>query len=274
MSYKSILVNLDIDAPIGPLVQGAADLATRFDGELIGFCAADAPFPMIMTPESGDIAVGWWRQQREDIESRFKEMRAEFDRVVAGSVRTEWRATVGDPTHTLVATSKVADLIVTAAPTETAIGNAYRTVDLGSLVLQSGRPLLVLADKSRKIATRKIVIAWKDTREARRAVADAVPLLAVANEVIVVTVASDPDKWDRDSVADVCTFLANHGIKARTEVIKAVDEAGMLIEFATSSHADLIVSGAYGHSRLREWAFGGVTRSLLDETGLNHFMSS
>ncbi len=74
--------------------------------------------------------------------------------------------------------------------------------------------------------------------------------------------------------ADFAAFLAGHGIKARSEVLEGSEDSYRLVEFIAASHADLVVSGAYGHSRLREWAFGGVTRSLLDERGLNRFMSS
>ena len=69
-------------------------------------------------------------------------------------------------------------------------------------------------------------------------------------------------------------FLAAHGVKAGPKLIDSRDEYIDLLNFIDGSEADLVVSGAYGHSRLREWAFGGVTRSLLDETRLNRFMSS
>jgi nucleotide-binding universal stress UspA family protein len=105
-------------------------------------------------------------------------------------------------------------------------------------------------------------------------VADAVPLLAVAGEVIVVTVDRDPDDWTKSGVADVAAFLGYHGIKARTEIIKSKDESDRLSEFVKSSGADLLVSGAYGHTRLREFVFGGVTRTVLDDNNLNRFMSS
>lgn len=119
-----------------------------------------------------------------------------------------------------------------------------------------------------------VVIAWKDTREARRAVADAVPLLRLALNVTVVTVADERGQWVDQSVADVVGFLARHGVEARSKVLENSDDSGRLVEFIVANHADLVVSGAYGHSRLREWAFGGMTRSLLDETGLNRLMSS
>jgi nucleotide-binding universal stress UspA family protein len=143
------------------------------------------------------------------------------------------------------------------------------------VVLRVGRPVLVAAHGEMDLSARRIVVAWKDTREARRAVADAIPLMAMASEVTVVAVDRHPDAWIKDSVQDVSSFLAGHGIKARTEIIRTDDdENNRLVDFFTSMSAELVVSGAYGHSRLREWVFGGVTRSLLDEVWLNRLMSN
>ena len=174
----------------------------------------------------------------------------------------------------MVEASRSADLIIMSASEGAATGGSYRVADPASVVLRAGRPLLVVAGKAEQVPTKKIVIAWKDTREARRAVADAVPLLGSADEVTVVTVAGQVDQWVREGLADVADFLGGHGIKTTREMIEGPDEVISLLEFLDLSGADLVVSGAYGHSRLREWAFGGVTRSLLDETGLNRFMSS
>lgn len=273
MSYKSILVNLDIDGPIVPIVKLAIDLATRFEARLIGFSAADAHLPFA-GPEGGAMAAEVWQQEKEDIELRLKDLHAEFDKLTAGAVEVEWREMVGDPTRSLAMTARLADLIVVAARSGASTGDAYRTADPGSLVLQTGRPVFIAANAAAPMAPKNALIAWKDTREARRAVSDAVPLLLSADEVTVVTVDRDPNEETHAGVADVAAFLLRHGIKARTEVIGASDESGSLNEFISSHRVDLVVSGAYGHSRLREWAFGGVTRSLLDQVGLNRLMAS
>lgn len=273
MGYKSILVNIDIDEPIAPTVSAAIDLARRYQARLVGFCAADAPLPMA-GPEGSQLAAEVWQKMRDDIQKRFQETHAEFDRLTAGSVATEWRNELTSPTHALVTASRLADLIVMAASAGAATGNAYRTAGPASVVLRAGRPVLVVGSKIEQVQGRKIIVTWKDTREARRAIADALPLLAAADEVTVATVAADIDPWVRDGVDDALAFLAGHGIKAKPELIESADETGALFEFLANSAPDLVVSGAYGHSRLREWVFGGVTRSLLDETGLNRFMSS
>ena len=273
MSYKSILVNLDIDGPIVPVVKAALDLARRSEAKLIGICAADIPLPMV-GEEGSALAAELWQQMREDVGKRLEEIHAEFDRLTAGSVETDWRDDITNPTRALVAASRLADLLVMAASEGASTGDAYRSADPASVVLRAGRPVLVARDKVERISAERIIVAWKDTREARRAVADAVPLLVAAKEVTVVTVAAPADQWIRDGLNDVIAFLAAHGVKAGPKLIDSRDEYIDLLNFIDGSEADLVVSGAYGHSRLREWAFGGVTRSLLDETRLNRFMSS
>lgn len=273
MSYKSILANIDIDGPIVPIVKAAIDLARRHEAKLIGFCAADAPLPMAV-PEGGALAAEAWQQIRDDIEKRFKEIHAEFNRLATASVKTEWRASLTSPTPTVVEASRSADLIIMAASKGAATGDSYRLADPASVVLRAGRPVFVVGDNVERLKTEKVIVAWKDTREARRAIADAVPLLVAAEEVTVITVAAGADQWIQDGLNDVIAFLAAHGIKAVPKLIEGPDEYIELFKFIDASKADLVVSGAYGHSRLREWVFGGVTRSLLDETRLNRFMSS
>ena len=274
MSYKSILLNLDIDSPIEPLTRAGIDLAKRFDAQLIGFCAADAPLPVTMAPEGAALAAELWEQSRDEIRKRFKDLRGEFNSLVAGSVNADWRDAIENPDHAVVRNSRLADLIVTSASQGASTGDTYRKVDPGSFVLRAGRPVLVAAHGTAHIPAGRVAVAWKDTREARRAVADSVPLMAMANEVTIVAVDPNPDDWIRDGVKDVTSFLACHGITARTELLKSHEEANRLVDFLASVNAEVIVSGAYGHSRLREWVFGGVTRSLLDEVWLNRLMSS
>lgn len=269
MSYKSVLVNIDIDGPVIPIVTVAIDIARSHDARLIGLCGADAPLPMagVMTAEA-------WQQMRDNIEKRFTKVRAEFERLTTGSVRTEWRQSLTNPTHAVVQAAQSADLIVMAASEGAATGDSYRHASPASVVLRAGRPVLVVRDKVEQFGAERIVVAWKDTREARRAVADALPLLVAAKEVTVVTVTAEADQVIRDGLNNVVSFLAEHGIKATPRLIESPDEYLMLFNFIDRSGADLVVSGAYGHSRLREWAFGGVTRTLLDEARLNRFLSS
>lgn len=268
MSYKSIVVNLAVDADPAPIVKLAAGLAGRFGAHLIGVAAADVP-PLVSTGE-GLVYEGEVMQiQRTEIEKRLAELRGAFETLVPSAVSSEWMQQVCSPTRVLSTAARACDLIVTGADEGE---NVFRAVDIGSLALGSGRPVFVAATNFEHVLAKTVLVAWKDTREARRAVADALPFLSQADQVVVATIDSDPDGV-RDSLADVAVYLEHHGILARTEILGGEENGERLLAFAHSIHADLIVSGAYGHSRLREWAFGGVTRTLVRENGINRLMS-
>lgn len=126
MSYRSILVNLDIDRPIAPITHAAIDLASRSGARLIGFCAAEAPMPMIM-PATGYVATEAWQQMRKDIEERLEEVRAEFHRLATGGIETEWRGEATIPTDAVVAAARATDLVLMAAADGASSGDTYRT---------------------------------------------------------------------------------------------------------------------------------------------------
>lgn len=273
MGYKTILVNLDIDGPVVPIITAAVDMAERFQAKLVGFCAADAPL-LVSGVEGGELAAEAWQMIRKDIARDFERLRGEFERIIGGKVEAHWRDSLEGPSQGLARAARIADLIVMGAPEGAATGDAFRTCNPGSVVLQAGRPILVAAKGADQLPANKVTIAWKDTREARRAVADAVPLLAAAREVDIVAVAGEVDIWLRESLSDVASFLAGHGITARTHAIEGARDSDDLISFLKQHGPDLVVSGAFGHSRLREWVFGGVTRSLFDQTDLSRFFAS
>lgn len=269
MSYKSIIVNLAVDADPAPIVKLAVELAGRFGAHLIGLAAADVP-PLVATGD-GMVYEGEIMQvQRTEIEKRLAELRGEFEKLVPNSISSEWGQEVCSPTRFLSVSARAADLIVTGGEEGE---NVFRAVDIGSLALGAGRPVFVAASNVEHILAKTVLVAWKDTREARRAVADALPFLAKATEVVVATMDTDHDGSIHNSLADVAVYLEHHGIKARTEMLAGEADGDRLVAFARSIHADLIVSGAYGHSRLREWAFGGVTRMLIQESGIHRLMS-
>jgi nucleotide-binding universal stress UspA family protein len=130
-------------------------------------------------------------------------------------------------------------------------------------MMNAGRPILVVPPQREHLVGDRIVIAWKDTREARRALWDSLPFLKRADTVFVIAVGPSDCK---DSASDVSAYLARHGVASRAFVRPAPEKSAAheIIRVAEDEGADLIVSGAYGHSRAREWIFGGFTRDLLD----------
>jgi nucleotide-binding universal stress UspA family protein len=141
--------------------------------------------------------------------------------------------------------------------------------------LQAGRPVLVVPGAANKLNLDRIVVGWKDTREARRAVFDALPFLKKAAHVTVVELAEEEELAEAHKhVKDVGGWLKQHGVIAECIALhSAGDEASQLKAIAHKQSAHAIVAGAYGHSRLREFVFGGVTRDLLQCADLCSLMS-
>jgi nucleotide-binding universal stress UspA family protein len=272
VKYKSILLGIDIDAPSTSLIKLAVELAKRFDARLIGCASADVVLP-IMTGDGDDVDRGFVERQRKTIESRLEYLQKQFIELAGSSVEIEWREGVANPTDFITQAARVADLIITGSPEGPRADDPFRSINIGNLMLKAGRPVLLAADGAEHLLGKKVLVAWKDGREARRAVVDAMPFLAGANEILVVTIERKETEAAKQSLADLIAFLAHHGVRAKAVHLTGKSEADDLLKFARSVHTDLIVSGAYGHSRLREWVFGGVTNSMLDEMRISRFLS-
>jgi nucleotide-binding universal stress UspA family protein len=169
-----------------------------------------------------------------------------------------------------------ADLVVIARP-ESAGQTAGPPGLAESLVLSSGRPIIVFPPHGKASPLRRILVAWNATRESIRAVADAMPLLvkAEAVEVLIADHERHPAGHGQEPGADIARHLARHGAKVEVQRLSSggKEVGGLLLSRATAFGADLLVMGAYGHSQLREWMFGGVTRTVLYEAGLPVLMS-
>jgi nucleotide-binding universal stress UspA family protein len=172
----------------------------------------------------------------------------------------------------LVDHARGCDLVVAAAGDLVQPGEM---LDAGHLILASGRPVIMVGDNPRTFGLDSVVVAWKDTREARRAVTDALPLLKRAKSVKVVTHNEDDMASDAGSLSDIVEWLKRHGVEADSQLIEQgvdfLDAMGLL---TTVDAPDLIVAGGYGHSRFREWLFGGVTRDLLKAGNVNRLFSN
>ena len=137
---------------------------------------------------------------------------------------------------------------------------------LEAVLLETGRPLLIPAAAALPAAFERIAVAWKPTREAARAVAAAMPFLARARETVILTVA-EPDA--HDDADRLRRNLAWHGLAAKVErLAPGLEGATATLLAAAQERAQLLVMGGYGHSRLREWVFGGVTQQVLVDAPL------
>jgi len=269
MTIRRILVHVDYDALPTARVKLAVSLAARFDATIIGF-AAGTYVPIIIT--GGFVYnVAMVETDQRAIEQRLAERAREFRQVVGDCCPAEWRSTYASPTRGLADEACSADLIVVGGGNKS---SGLRQLDVGGLVLNAGRPVLIAAEGADAFDGRRILIAWKDCREARRAVKDAMPFLLAAERVVIATI--EEDTTTRSNTEDVVAYLAAHGIEAdaiRRDPGVEGPPAQLLLE-AKAMEADAIVAGGYGHSRLREWAFGGMTRSLLSATSVSLLMSN
>ena len=264
MSYSTLMVHLDLDESNEARLRIAGELAERFDARLIGVAAGNIqPLYFMEGLEAQDLLEKDRVRLKSQIDDCEKAFRSAF-KARAGKI--EWRGEVDWPTEFVARNARAADLIVAGAQPGSA--DMTRQVNSGDLVLRAGRPVLIVPKSVEWLKLKCVVIAWKDTREARRAINDALPLLHLAGDVVVIELldAGADRAAAKAGVEDVAAWLVRRGISASSIATKAlIDVADRLTILAQDEGAGIIVAGAYGHSRFQEWVFGGVTRHLLTQ---------
>lgn len=264
MTYASLLVHLQSGVPNTALLAVAGQIAERFHACAIGIAACR---PMVVVSGDGYVCGDVFADDQVRIAADLEAAESEFRSALAGRAATlEWRSEITTATLAdyLATEARSADLILTTAVPADAFDLA-RAGSPGSLVLQAGRPVVVVPADAKALRFEGALIGWKDTRESRRAVVDALPLLGEVDDVVVLEIAA-LDELDAACrrVNDVVTWLGRHGVAATGRVERADGNDTTMLQRATDDvGADLIVAGAYGHSRLREWVLGGVSRDLL-----------
>jgi len=262
MSYSTIMVQLDLDQANDSRLQVAGDLARRFDAGLIGIAAGDIQ-PMYFA--EGATAEEFLEKDRAALQAQMASMEKSFRGKLKGHPKPlEWRSTLMRPADYVAQEARAADLIIAGSHRERI--DPLRQVDAGELVLRAGRPVLVVPPQLTQPSLKAMIVAWKDTREARRAVCDALPLLHQADQVVVVEIVADESERAaaKSRVEDVAGWLVRRGIAAASVAPKElIGVPGQLDVMAQDEGADIIVAGGYGHTRFTEWVFGGVTRDLL-----------
>jgi nucleotide-binding universal stress UspA family protein len=153
--------------------------------------------------------------------------------------------------------------------------DATRRPDAADLILRAGRPVLAVPPGVEHFGFGRAIVAWKDCREARQALAAALPLLRLMAEVAVVEITDAAGPMDAEArLGRVTGWLAHHGISATPCLVSPQgDDGERLLRLAEKQGAELIVAGAYGYTRAREWALGGVTRTLLRHCASCLFLS-
>ncbi|QQS13029.1 MAG: universal stress protein [Rhodospirillales bacterium] len=257
MPYKTLLVHADADDRLAARITLAASLARAQDARALFVYALQAPTVMALYGEHVPASV--------------IEMQIESERQTAAGVhakveeqcrreglRMEWRQVEGSASQVLPPAGAVADLIVMGQDPADSDGSVVAEV-----ALTAGRPILCVPHSGTFTSVgRRVLLAWNGSRRSARAAHDAIPLMRGAERVVLFAAEED------DGVAtatDAAAHLAAHGVKVelRRAHLGDLDAGTALLNAVTDDGVDLLVMGAYGHSRFREFVFGGATRTVL-----------
>lgn len=267
MTYSTVMVHLDLDESNDARLHAAGDLAEQFEAKLIGI-ACCKPQPSIYA--DGAFAQSLVRQLEAEANEKLDKLEQRFRTAYQNRIEdVEWRRAYAVPVDFVAHEARAADIVITGADRVGGLSDPSWRLDPSELVMKLGRPMMVVPPEVDRLKLASVVVGWKDTREARRAVVDALPLLQRAKEVTVVEIIeNDGDRAAAGRrVADVASWLGRHQVDACHMVPNhRGDAVEQLIRHASDIEADMIVAGAYGHTRMREWIFGGVTRDLITKS--------
>ena len=273
---KDLVVSLSVGASRDAAGPYAISVAEAFGAHVAGIAFSYEPVipPTIM----GTIPASFVESQREENDRAANDARAKFDEAARrAGVSSESRtlsASLAGSADRFATIARRFDLAVVgqaepdrAAPEELIVENA---------LFSSGRPVLVVPYiQKAELTLDRVMVCWDASRNAARAIADAMPFLKRARVIDVVIVASERIKSDEIPGADIGQHLARHDLKVEVRRIVSpdTDVASTILSHAADTAADFIVMGGYGHSRLREFILGGATRGMLQAMTLPTLMS-
>lgn len=286
--FRFILVpatGMETDAPVFRAALGVA----RFQAAHLAFLHVKVDARRLMlaavSPDVGGLAG-----VAEAMESLEREAAAGHDRAKAAvdAFRTqqaiplsetpldtapsaEWRAETGDAAHWMAVHGRVADLLVVGRPLE---GAAVPMDVMDAAVMETGRPVLIVPARPPEQIGQTVAIAWKDTAEAASAVAAAMPFIATAQHVVILSIDEDT-RTDLVACERLRGALVWHNRSTTVRCLPAADDgpADTLLRLTGNLGADLLVMGGYSHSRMREVVFGGFTRRVLRAADLPVLMA-
>ena len=278
MSYKSIVVQLDMSARAHSRLEYAIRLARQFDAHLTGVFSSFTPDPRSFYVMAG--AADYYEVHRKSRQERHGALERIFHaELLRAGVTGQWIDYPDSSDEAISRYARYADLVVAGQDDpddpESFIADHFPE----TLVMSAGRPVLFIPYTGVfPTLGANVMVAWNGSRESARAVHDSMPLLQRAERVTVVRLNESQVEpgVNRIPGADIALLLARHGVKAEIAAIDGVDDipmGDMLISRASDLGADLIVMGAYGHSRWQELVMGGATRTMLQSMPVPVLMS-
>ncbi|WP_375275331.1 universal stress protein [Methylorubrum thiocyanatum] len=264
MSYANVMTSVDPLLGCACRIRLAARVAQRLDALLTGVAARQIPVPLTRTSfrEQEEIRAA----ERALLDEDLAALKALFLREAGQVVRTVWQQAGIAATDHFIRRGRGADLLVVGRHGPADGEPRAETVQPAPVLVESGRPVLVVPPGVERLEAERVVVAWKDTPEARRAVGAALPLLRLATSVSLVSVGPTASEEGGEEVAELLALHGIHATSTTRPVPEGLDETDVLLAFVEQARSDLLVLGAYGHGRLREWVFGGVTRSILQRS--------
>ena len=273
--FKDILIPYVNEDSLEAPLRAAVALAEAGGGHLAVLVTVDVPTPMPSDwgAMAYDVYARLHEEARKRAQARAEAVRARFAHAVPSfEVRTAEAVSLY-PQNAASLQARYADLTVLPAMPRDGTENMLVHDYFHDILRHSGRPVLVVPEgNTAALPPKRAVIAWKPTREASRAIADAMPLLRMADAIDVLVI--DPVVGEAahggEPGADIAAHLARHGLKVEVVTRPSMNFSVTyaLLEYARTVGADLIVAGGYGHSRVREALLGGTTRELLQTTHL------
>lgn len=278
MQIKTILIHMTRRHDADSLMEAACALARKYNAHLIGMAAFSAipPVPPLTVPYSGEVI----REMQQAAEQAEQALKQAFDAATHDApFVSEWvrvKGLTSDLVGAVLDQARAADLIVASQrDPDWELGPVLDFPE--QLALEGGRPVFLVPRKGQKdLNIDKVAVAWNGSRESARAAFDALPFLDAAKEVTILTVTDDGKPLATLTPATaLAATLARHGIETSITELQTAN-AGVsktLLNEVTRMGADLLVLGAYGHSRLREFVFGGVTRDITNDSDIPVLMS-
>ena len=275
--FKDIVVNLPLGKSRDVATHFAVSVAARFEAHLTGIAFRYDPFIPVLDMY-GVILPELIASQRIENEKTARAAVAHFDDTVRLTTISGMARIVDAPVDaapgTLASIARRFDLSVIAQPEpdEPTLGKLF----VEAVLFESGRPMLIVPYiQTAGLKLDRVILCWDGSRSAARAVGDAMPFLVQAKAAEIVMVSGEPAKSDELLGADIAHHLARHGAKVEIEQIPSteVDVANTILSYAADASADLLVMGGYGHSRMREFILGGVTRGVLASMTVPTLMS-
>jgi len=263
MSIKCIVVHMAYDKRHLARLRLSVGLATRFDAHLnVVYAAPNPDYPAGMIGRAASLA--FLDDAKEEEEQRVNAIKAEVEQACAGLRSWEWNEEHGGVNELMAPWAHLADLVVVEQEPQEHVEDTVLFHMSDHLVVSAGcEMLLVPWNWEGEVEGKRMLVAWKNTAEAIKAIRGALSFLRDAQEVLILASASDPHAEVPGS--DLASYLGHHGIKAT--VLPANKKAGKGILKAAEQHGcDLIVMGAFSHSRLRQLFAGGATDHVMRHT--------